>query len=181
VYLLAVLLVAAVLGTAFVGREATAAQPHVAPHGFPADARALEAGNAKFSGRLLAQLARSGGTVVLSPFSVSQALAMTLAGAHGRTAAQMSRTLEVGLPAPRWFSAFRSLDRQLSSDRGAATLDVANSLYGQDGQQFHRPFLDALARYFGTGLRVVDFSSDPAAAREAINQWVSDHTSGKIT
>ncbi|HLB63402.1 MAG TPA: serpin family protein, partial [Anaerolineales bacterium] len=56
----------------------------------------------------------------------------------------------------------------------------ANSLWGQQGFGFLPEFLDLLGENYGAGMRLVDYASDPEAARQAINQWVSDETQEKI-
>jgi serpin B len=166
--------------TALLGGPVSASSRQGAPQAPAGDTQALQMSNGEFAGRLLAKLSQPTSTVAVSPFSVSQALAMALAGARGETAAQIASTLGTQLPAPRFLSAFNDLDHRLARDRGAATLQVANALYGQRGQRFRRPFLDALALYFGAAMRTVDFGSHPNAARLAINRWVSEHTSAKI-
>ena len=50
-----------------------------------------------------------------SPFSISQALAMTLAGARGETERQMTNTLHYELPQSRLHPSFNALDRELAS------------------------------------------------------------------
>jgi serpin B len=59
-------------------------------------------------------------------------------------------------------------------------MTVANALWGQQGYPFLATFLDALAENYGAGMNLVDFSTDPGAARSAINTWVAGQTNGKI-
>jgi serpin B len=59
-------------------------------------------------------------------------------------------------------------------------MDVANSLWGQRGEAWEHPFLEALARYYATGMRQVDYKRDAEGARLAINHWTSGQTHGKI-
>jgi serpin B len=145
------------------------------------DAAALRAGNAEFAGRLLALLARTHATVALSPASISEALAMTFAGARGATATQLAHALDFRLPPARLAAAYNALEVSLAKVNGpAVTLHVANALYGQAGESFRRAFLGLLAREYGAGLRTVDFAHQPDAALAAINAWVSAQTAGKI-
>jgi serine protease inhibitor len=53
-------------------------------------------------------------------------------------------------------------------------------LWGQRGLTWKQGFLDALARDFGTGMRVVDFERATEEARAAINEWTSERTHAKI-
>ena len=153
-----------------------------APVGVPAaDAQALADGNAEFAGRLLDLLAGSQPTVALSPYSISDTLAMTYAGARGSTAAEIARALDFALPMDRLHAAFNALDQALAAVNADTTkLRTAGALFGQRGTPFRQAFLSILARYYATGIRTVDFGASPDAARAAINSWVSQETDGKI-
>jgi serpin B len=74
-----------------------------------------------------------------------------------------------------------ALTAQLAGlSRGRPELSIANSLWGQSGLTFQQPFLDVLAREYGAGLELVDYESDPEAARRAIDEWVGEQTDGRI-
>ncbi|RLB55998.1 MAG: serpin family protein, partial [Deltaproteobacteria bacterium] len=45
---------------------------------------------------------------------------------------------------------------------------------------FLQPFLDTLAVYYGAGLYLLDFMSDPEAGRLVINDWVAGQTEDRI-
>ena len=157
----------------------TAATPRAMPSVTRADAAAFAADNARFAGRLLAQLARTHSTLALSPFSISEALSMTYAGARGSTAEQIATALDFGLPLPRLAPAFNAQSQSLAkADTPGATLEIANALFGQSGQSFRQPFLTILARDYGAAMHTVDFANPDAVAQ--INAWVSDHTAGNI-
>jgi serpin B len=157
----------------------TAAVPRAVPSVTRADATALAEGNARFAGRLLAELARTRSTLALSPFSISDAMAMTYAGARGATAEQMATALEYGLPLPRLAAAFNAQTQSLAkANRPGATLEVAGALFGQSGQAFRPAFLALLARDYGAAMHTVDFANPDAVTQ--INAWVSDNTAGKI-
>ena len=59
-------------------------------------------------------------------------------------------------------------------------LATANQLFGQAGFEWQEPFLDALARSFGAGLREVDYVEATEKARAAINGWTSEQTHDRI-
>jgi len=86
---------------------------------------------------------------------------MTYAGASGGTAEEMADALEFSLSPERLHAAFNALD-QLLAARGddldlepdqKFTLEIANSIWGQDGFEFEREFLDTLAENYGAGMR----------------------------
>jgi hypothetical protein len=113
-----------------------------APANLPlTDADTLRDGNAQFAGRLLALLARPDQNIVLSPFSISEALAMLYPGARGETAAQIAQALGFRLPLARLAAAFNAADQALAKVNGErVTLDVANTLFGQRGYSFRHDF-----------------------------------------
>jgi serpin B len=161
--------------------EVRAADPRAPATVTHADAAALATGNAQFAGRLLALLARFQPTVALSPFSISGTLAMTYAGARGRTAAEMASALDFRLPPDRLHAAFNALSQAVAAvGTGTTRLRIANALFGQRGTAFRQAFLSVLARDYGTGIHTVDFATAPDAARAAVNTWVSQVTEGKI-
>lgn len=153
-----------------------------------ADLRATVAGNTAFALDLYQELRRQGGNLFYSPFGISQALAMTWAGARGDTAAQMATALHFTLPGEQLHPAFDALGRALASrgvhargqDGGAFHLDLANALWEQKGAPLLPPFVDTLAQDYGAGVRPVDFANAPEASREIINAWVATQTGGKI-
>jgi serpin B len=152
------------------------------------DLEQLVSGNSDFAFDLYQALRNEGDNLFFSPYSISLALAMTYAGAHGETEQQMAQTLHFTLPQDRIHPAFNALDLELASrgeqideEQGEALrLNIANSIWGQQGYEFLPAFLDTLALNYGAGLRLVDFIKASEEARQTINQWVSDQTEGKI-
>ncbi len=143
----------------------------------------LVKGNNAFAFDLYRALREKEGNLFYSPYSLSVALSMTYAGARNATAQQMASTLYYTLPPSQLHPAFNALDLKLTpSDQSSFKLSVANALWGQSGFPFVKEFLDTLARNYGAGLRVLDFTA-PArreSARQTINNWVSEQTAGKI-
>jgi serpin B len=134
-------------------------------------------------------LADGPGNLVCSPYSVAVALAMTRNGASGRTATEMDRVLSS--PRARLDAGLNSLtqlidsragrQRRADGSRATVALDVASSLWGQRGTRWEPGFLRALARYFGTGMRIVDYRVHSEAPRTLINQWTATTTHERIT
>jgi serpin B len=146
-----------------------------------AQGAALTAGDARFAGRLLRLLARGGGNVVVSPFSLTEALAMLYAGARGSTRAQIARALDFRLAPAPLASALHAAGRELASaSTPGETLRIAAALFAQRGLPVRRSFLAALARYYAAGVWLLDFQRSPQAAAAAINRWASRRTDGLI-
>ncbi len=129
------------------------------------------------------------GNLMLSPYSVSLALAMTYAGARGDTEQQMQDTLHFLLPQEDLHPAFNALDLDLTGREYNAPkeqegqhfqMNIANAIWGQEGYSFLPDFLDVIARNYGAGLRLLDFAQEPEKSRITINDWVSDETEERI-
>ena len=146
---------------------------------------ALVGGNTAFALDLYQAIQGSDGNLFISPYSISLALAMAYAGGRGDTERQMAETLHFDLPQDRLHSAFNTLDLSLngqSSGKGDGfLLNVASSVWGQEGYGFLPEFLDTLALNYGEEVRPVDFRRDPNAASTRINDWVVDETERRIT
>ena len=146
---------------------------------------------AAFGTDLYRSLASRNANLVVSPYAVAEGLATTRAGADGDTAAQIDVVLHAdraeryGLDAG--FNAIgleldgRSGQRESDLRKGKVDLELATAAWAQKGNRFRDEYLTTLARYYGTGMRVVDFRSDPEAARKAVNSWASEETRGHIS
>ena len=155
----------------------------------PTDEQALLVeGNSAFAFELYQALREEEGNLFYSPYSISLALAMTYAGAHGETAQQMADTLHFLLEQDRLHPAFNWLDTQLASrgegakgkDDEGFRLNIVNAIWGQKDYEFLTDFLDVLAENYGAGLRILDFINETEQSRVAINKWVSNQTEGCI-
>jgi len=133
-------------------------------------------------------LARGDENLVLSPYSVAVALAMTRAGAVGETADQMDTVLHAALSKDIQ-AGFNAIDQALAKrpgkyPMGEQTLELelatANRLWGQKDFAFEAGFLDQLARSYGAGMQIVDYKSAPEPGRRAINDWVAARTRDRI-
>ena len=153
------------------------------------DIAALVDGNTAFAFDLYVKLVEGNGdNVFYSPYSISQALAMTYAGARGTTEQQMAETLHFALEQAALHPAFNDLDQTLVQRGGGAQgkdgegfrLNVVNALWGQQGYEFLPAYLDVVAENYGAGLRLLDFAQHTEAARQTINAWVAEQTEDRI-
>jgi serpin B len=153
-----------------------------------ADLEAAVDGNTAFALDLYQQIRSEPGNIFYSPFSISEALGMTFAGARGATESQMATALHFSLPQAQLHPAFNAIDLALASrgkgadgkDGQGFRLNVANAIWGQTGQSFEAPFLDTLAQSYGAGMHVVDFIGAAESSRVLINDWVSARTESRI-
>lgn len=122
------------------------------------------------------------GNLFFSPYSISSALAMTYAGAAGRTKDEMSKALRFERHGDTLHEDFGALTAALNAlgAAGQVKLSVANALWAQKDYAFREEFLGVAAKSYGAGVRKVDFMADPNAARAVINGWVEDATEKRI-
>ncbi len=147
----------------------------------------LSAGNSAFAIDLYQAIREGGDNLFFSPYSISLALAMTYGGARSQTAQEMAETLYFSLPDEQVHAGFNALDLELASRNNEGDemmpgfkLNIANSAWAQYDRPFKQDYLDLLAENYGAGLYLTDFVQDPEGSRQAINNWVSDETEGKI-
>ncbi len=187
--LLALLIAAAVgCGGGAQVEETRSSKARAAPSAPAADLTELVSGNNSFAFNLYQALASKDGNLFYSPYSISQALTMTYAGAMGETEIQMADTLQFLLPQGKLHPAFNALDLDLASrGKGAEDgegegfrLNIANAVWGQRDYEFLGEFLDVLAESYGAGVRPADFMGSPEESRVAINDWIAERTEDRI-
>ena len=138
-------------------------------------------GNTEFAVGLYKQIlptdAPASANTFVSPYSISSALAMTLAGAEGNTAKEMSTTLHLPMDKTSTGQAFQSLNADINA---LAELSIANALWGQTGFAFLGSFTRDVAAYYDGRFQELDFRGHPEEARQEINAWVSQKTGDRI-
>jgi len=153
-----------------------------------ADMDSLVNGNNTFNFDLYQALRKTDGNIFYSPYSISEALAMTYAGARGDTEKAIADALEFSLSQERLHPAFNKLDLELKKrgqgaqgkDAKGFRLNVVNAIWGQKDFSFQSQFLDTLAINYGAGLRILDFITQTEKSRVTINDWVADQTENRI-
>jgi serpin B len=149
----------------------------------PAKLEPVVAAEQRLSLALLNQVG-SGSNVTVSPASLYLALGMLQNGARGRTADEISKALQAGgISTDDQNAGLAALADVLTAAaaRDGIEFDSANSLWQQKGFAVKQQFLDALAAYYHSGMWQVDFADHTADALEAIDEWTSANTHGKIT
>jgi len=135
-----------------------------------------------FSFKLFDDLAlanNSGNNLFMSPLSVSVAMAMTSNGASGQTLTAIDSAMDFSNFSQSQLNAYyNKLITQLPALDPKTTLNIANSVWYRQGFSVLPQFISANSSFYKAEVSALDFSS-PAAV-STINNWVSDHTSGKI-
>ncbi len=155
--------------------------PEQADRAMTPEAKAVVEANSAFALGLFAQLGKPDENQILSPFSVSSALAMAYTGARGNTEKQMAQALHFPTNRPALASGMAALSASftnLTSEQ--CELSVANALWPQVGYQFIPQFLDLCRNNYRAVPDFVDFQANSEAARLRINVWAERSTKGKI-
>ncbi len=141
----------------------------------------LVEGNPAFALQLYGKLRSTEGNLVLSPYSISSALAMTCAGARGDTARQMEQALHFDQTRTNADELFSRLNVALKLAKGSNELSMANSLWPQKKYRLRDEFLNRLKADYGATVTPLDYTQESEKARETINKWVDEKTRHKIT
>lgn len=132
---------------------------------------------ADFSVKLLQKASEKGKNSLVSPFSVTSALAMTANGADGNTLSQFQQLLGGGIPLEELNRQYAAWANRLTAN--GSKLKSANSVwYGKDRVTVQKEFLRSNADYYKADAYQADFGSRDIVAQ--INGWVKNHTGGKI-
>ena len=138
--------------------------------------------NTAFALDIYRELASSPGNLILSPYSISSALAMTYAGARGETERQIARALCFSMGQDALHPAFAALQARIDEVRQSddLTLSIANSLWPQAGFKIRDGYTKTVKLNYGVSITPVDYKAQPEAARRAINSWTAERTGGRI-
>lgn len=149
------------------------------------DVQILAQGNNQFALTLHRQLAsQSDKDFVVSPFSVSTALAIVHAGARGETGAEMAKALHFELPVDRQAKAFNKLLGLISDSHGDkkrfGELSVANGLWVEKSYPIRNEFVTLIQNSYQGKAQLLDFKNDSEEGRKIINRWVEEKTHDRI-
>lgn len=124
------------------------------------------------------------GNLLVSPYSLQAAMAMTYLGASGETKESMAKALRFPADAAALGASFRGLSEALKTSTEQAGEDlsflVANRLFGQKGFEFRPAFLQQVEQDFQAPLELLDFRNQAGAATQRINSWVEEKTRERI-
>jgi len=144
----------------------------------PPDSQVVNAVN-RFSMTLLRESVRNEGNILISPASVFLALAMTLNGADNETRDAMLQVLaEKDIPVEAVNQASQAWIAKLTQNGKKTSLEVANSIWFDQGFVPDPAFLQTNADYYKAGASKLDFRVPEAVG--IINGWVDEATHGKI-
>ncbi len=119
------------------------------------------------------------GNVLVSPLSLHLVLTMAMNGAAGDSAQQMGSVLRLDPENMEQINAgYGDLMTVLSNRDDLVKLALANSMWIDDEFSVHQKYIDLNATHYDALVRTLNFGAPDAP--EIMNQWVSDHTEGRI-
>ena len=118
--------------------------------------------------------------LMISPLSVSVALAMAYNGADGETKTEMEEVMKLnGLTTEEINASYKMLMNALQSLDEDVVFEIANAIFYADGFSVKQDFLSINEDVYDAEVNKLNFNS-PAAV-ETINDWVAEKTNEKIT
>jgi hypothetical protein len=127
-------------------------------------------------------LADANGTenIMISPFSITSALSMTLNGAAGETFEAMKKTLGLeGKTLVQINKTYLKLMTEMIPVDKSVVLDIANSVWVDKQLNVKQPFITDLQTFYKGEARDIDVT-DPDAVN-IVNDWIALKTQDKIT
>jgi serine protease inhibitor len=141
----------------------------------------IESGN-EFAFDIFAQVLKSAGeneNVMISPLSISCALAMTVNGATGKTQNAMLEALRLnGISIDAINTSYKNLTKALLSVDKRVLMTIANSVWIEDDFTAKTSFTNILTDYYSADAEKFDIND--ASAPDKINAWIENNTNGLI-
>ncbi len=117
--------------------------------------------------------------IMVSPLSISLALAMAYNGADGETKTEMEEAMKLnGLSAEQINSSYKMLIAAMQSLDDEVVFEIANAIYYHKNFPVKADFLDINNVYYNAEVDGIDFAAP--SALETINGWVANKTHDKI-
>lgn len=121
----------------------------------------------------------SKGNIVISPFSISSAVAFLSQGANGTTFEQIANALHLPNDKKVVADLFHEFSNQFEKSEETSTLTVANRIFVTNRYKINSTFNDIAESKFHAGAETVDFLQNVETANK-INGWVEQKTNEKI-
>lgn len=117
--------------------------------------------------------------LMVSPLSVSVALAMAYNGADGETKTEMEEVLKLkGLTKEQINTSYKMLIEALQSLDEEVVFEIANAIFYADGFSVKPDFLSTHQNIYDAEVEALNFNNE--ASVDIINGWVAEKTKDKI-
>ncbi|HSI76365.1 MAG TPA: serpin family protein [Lunatimonas sp.] len=136
--------------------------------------------NTKFALDLFHQLEKAGvKNSFYSPYSIHQALAMTMNGNEGRVLDEFIKLLRFeGMTTEEANKAAEELTQFLLAVDSKVTIAIANAIWYKEGYQVYPPFKETAEKHFRAVVDPLDMSHPQSV--NIINNWIENQTQGII-
>jgi len=129
--------------------------------------------------KLVMQAEKDAENLMISPLSISYALSMTLNGANGATLDSMMKALRYyDISLDEINNSYKDLTDKLMEVDERVIMEIANSVWVEEKLRVKQAFMENLMDYFNAEAH--EFSVSNPDIVDIINQWIEDHTHGKI-
>lgn len=141
--------------------------------------KAVQDGNRRFAFDAYARIREQPGNVVISPISLSSAMALASLGMAGDTEKQVLSTLRLPERDVLHPAYARLRKAMVPAEKNGFQLKAANVLFGQQGHPWNEEYLKEAQKWHESGLIQVDYANSQAA-RKTINDWIESKTEKMI-
>lgn len=118
--------------------------------------------------------------IMISPFSITSALSMTLNGAAGETFEAMRKGLGLEEQTLQQINeTYLKLMTEMVPVDKRVTVEIANSIWVEKRLIVKQPFISALQAWYKAEARDIDVNNPGAV--DMVNAWIADKTHDKIT
>ena len=138
--------------------------------------------NTAFAFDMYHQMLKRNKNLFFSPFSISEAMAMTYVGAGGETKIQMGRVLHFQVSDQHLKYGFKRLDEHLKSfnTQKGYTFKTANAIWPEKSFKIKKSFSRDVEKYFASESIAMDYTHNANEAKNSINHWVAKQTNKRI-
>lgn len=136
-------------------------------------------GTNDFGFQMLRKIKETDQNSLISPLSISLALAMTVNGADGDTKEAMLDAMQlIGISLDEVNQSYQAITNMMKYTDPKVQLSIANSLWGREDKSFNDEFVAKAMDFYEAKLTLLDFQAPTAS--KTINNWVKEKTEGKI-
>ena len=135
--------------------------------------------NTDFAFRLYSEMKTTPGNIIVSPNSISEAMAMVYSGSGGTTKEQIAKTMGFDSRFGNHFSSYKILNSGLAKIK-SVELYRANSIWVESTFKPKSSFLKGNTKIFGAAIFKTDFLNNFNKSRKDINLWVEGNTKNRI-
>ncbi len=144
----------------------------------------LVEGNNAFAFECYQKLRPKAGSTVFCPHDVALTMGILRAGTRGEIAIVIDKAMR-WKSQDEWASeTFVKLNQQITNKNSKADRDylfvIGASMWGQTGVEFDKSFAKIVSERYAGKIGHLDFRSDTAGAKKAINEWVKAMSRGRL-